>query len=377
MNSIKNKEKNMYDYLDYNATAPIHKSVVDNIQNYPQGNPSSVHTVGKQALKQVNITSKYLFKTFNLNDKRFNLFYHSGATEGINTILGQIKDSKGTLVYSEADHPAVLSTAYILETNGVKTFKLNLDNLGQVIELENLLKNISNEQEIWVNITWMHNETGVVQDLRALADLKKKYRFYIHVDAVQSVGKVKDWSLLSSDIDAYTFSGHKFGALKGIGFSFISKDLQLKPLIVGGSQQKGLRSGTVNTHGILSLLDALKAEVATVSGEKILEFKNKLIDILKTNNQITLIENDSFNTICFLHHTKNADEMLIHFDLADLCVSSGSACSAGSVEESKTLLEMGYKDLAKNSIRISLGYENLNHKERIISKLEKVLTKLS
>ena len=231
--------------------------------------------------------------------------------------------------------------------------------------------------KVLLHFTWMNNETGVVFDLSIAESIKEKTGCMVYVDAVQSVGKVSHFLQLNSKLDVFTYSGHKFGALRGIGFSFYKRSFDLKPLIRGGGQQRGIRSGTLNSQGIVSLEYALIETVAEYSKSKELEtFKSEIESLLSENKNIHLFENKSNNTICFVHKKLKADVMLIHFDLAGLDVSSGSACSSGSVEPSRVIKAMGYEELALNSIRISLGFSNLSNKEAILDRLTLVMSKL-
>lgn len=360
-------------YLDYNSTAPLCLSVREKIskQLYPDGNPSSIHSDGKRALKMINKITRRLFDTFSLSSHDFFILYHSGATEGVNTILR----NRDCVFYTPCDHPCV--TKFLASQKKAKHMDVNakgkIENLKQMIDQFKISNDVS---DLWINITWMNNETGVVEDIFEVIKLKKEFGFKIHVDAVQTVGKIPGWNKLSSDVDAYTYSGHKFGALKGIGFSFVKNNVEIRPLLLGGSQQRNLRSGTLNSHGIFSLMDALlELDCAANENLAMLQLKNEIIQLIKSFS-MTVIENDSYNTICFIHPHLKSDELLIHFDLHGLCVSSGSACSSGSLEPSKVLEAMAFGELARNSIRISLGRENLQQAQKIKERLNVVLTKI-
>lgn len=362
-------------YLDYNSTAPLSKRVRDKISNqlYPEGNPSSIHSEGKNVLKHINDVTRYLFYSFSISDHEYYILYHSGATEGVNTILG----GRQFVWYSACDHPCV--TNLLKGKDGARL--LEVDTSGRIHNLRDTIQNfkiLNGNDELWINLSWMNNETGVVENLIDILELKKEFDFKIHIDAVQTVGKITNWNQLSSCVDAYTYSGHKFGALKGIGFSFIKNNIKIKPLLLGGGQQKKMRSGTLNSYGIFSLKDALmdfESSISDASASALLKLKNELIVILKSFSMI-IIDNDSFNTICFIHPDLKSDELLIHFDLHGLCVSSGSACSSGSVESSQVLKAMGFGDFAKHSIRISLGKENLEDGQEIKEKLLGLFKKL-
>ena len=150
----------------------------------------------------------------------------------------------------------------------------------------------------------------------------------------------------------------------------------MKPFIIGGGQQDRLRSGTYNTEGILSIAQALKSFESYEDSKAILKMKNDIIQILKDLDEFDYIENESFNTICVLHKEKKSDEMLIHFDMNGIAVSSGSACSSGSLKPSHVLLAMGFSDKANQSIRISLGRRCLEDKDMILQRLRDTLKEI-
>ena len=365
-------------YLDYNATSPL----VDNVKTLLAGgdflfaNPSSQHSSGKKAKHAITEVGESLFAYFSLAPEQFNLFYHSGATEGINTIFNL--GPKDALVYFESDHPAVLTLAKQLDQKGILTVKCPITKDGS-FDIDDCIKKINSIQDkdsIWLNYTFMHNETGIKWDLNKAKKIKEQTAALIHVDAVQSVGKLDTARDLLPQLDAYTYSAHKFGALKGIGFTFIRSKHTVKPLIVGGQQQGSMRAGTINTHGILSIGAAIKFLNLCDDFLRLNKLKQKIITILESNSNIEVIKNDSCNTVCFVHTQLKADLLLVHFDMAMLDVSSGSACSAGSFKPSQTLIAMGYKDRAANNIRISLGHENLGQEEQIKKRLTALMTKL-
>ena len=201
------------------------------------------------------------------------------------------------------------------------------------------------------------------------------------LDAVQSVGKIKDWQKLNQLVDVYSYSAHKFGALKGIGFSFVKKTYNWKPLIIGGGQQNGLRSGTENLTGILSIEAALKDLETKINLSESLNLKNKIISLLKSSlgDKIVILleneENTAVNTISFIHKEKNADLMLMQFDLNGIDVSFGSACSSGSFKMTQSLRSFGLGNYEKSFIRISFGVEDYENPE-ILDRLNLVFNKL-
>lgn len=366
-------------YLDYNATAPVNPKVwgaLANINLY--ANPSSQHYSGKQSLKEINLVEKFLLETFQLSSLNFNCYFHSGATEAFNTFFAPKKNM--AFVYFTTDHAAIHAIASHLKNEGVHTECLTVNKQGklEVSLVKTQLEALSNKFDtVWVNLTLVNNETGVVWKLEELIKLKVAANVKLHIDAVQMLGKAHPEMALSDQVDAYTFSGHKFGALKGVGFSFYKSEIKLDPFVLGGGQQNGLRSGTLNVHGILSLKFALEGRDFLKEFEQVKALKEEIILKLGSFDKLHYIENESANTICLYHDSKRADEMLIHFDMAGLDISTGSACSSGSVEPSHVLMAMGLEDFAKNSIRISLGVENTEDSVTVIEKIESVLSKIS
>jgi cysteine desulfurase len=293
----------------------------------------------------VNQTTDFLLDFFHLPKKEFKLFYHSGATEAINTFFHLTEND--ALLYFVSDHPCVHSVGKHLKSRGVHVEQLDIKNDGQ-FDYDSVLEKIKTlsltKKNVWLNFTYMHNETGVHWDLSLASKLKSQSDVKIHVDAVQVVGKVFQGTHLDRSVDAYTFSGHKFG--------------------------------TVNTHGIQSIYASLKDRDLDEEYKQLKKLKDKIILELAKNEKLEVITNQSSNTICILHESMKADIMLVHFDMAGLDVSSGSACSAGSVEPSSTLLAMGKNEKAANNIRLSIGFNSLGEEENLLKSLKIVIEKI-
>ena len=297
-------------YLDYNSTSPLDKNVIDFLSkgDFFYANPSSQHQMGKEALKQIRNTSHYIFDFFSINSSDdFKIFYHSGATEGLNTFFKNL-DSETALFYMPTDHSCVLELVKAFELKGGKSIKIPLLKSGKVdiLRLKELVTRDNNKKAF--NFTWVNNETGVVQNLSELEFLKENGNNIIHIDAAQAIGKAVNYREIPKFLDAITFSGHKFGAMKGCGFTIFKNKLKLDPFIIGGGQQEGLRSGTYNTEGILSIGLALKSFENYEESEFILKLKKSIIGILEDLPEFDYIENESYNTICILHKTKKSDE---------------------------------------------------------------------
>lgn len=380
-------------YLDFNATAPVVAPVKDMLSSTELsfGNPSSVHATGKKARRALNEVRSFLYSTFGLSETDFQLYFHSGATEGINTFVKGLalkatsKKEKLSFYAFRSDHSCVCNQKPFLETLGhtyhcVPVAKDGSLNVGA---LEDLIQQDSADIKV-VNWTWVNNETGIVSPLSKIGELKKNHKIIVHVDGVQAPGKIANWSELNNTLDAYTFSGHKFGALKGSGFSFIKEGLELCALLNGGGQQQGLRSGTENTWGIYSLKAALehvkKNYDFTSQNQATRQLEAKILDIVGEKGEVIGAANPhrNGNTIDLLLYGIKAHTSAMVFDMAGLDVSNGSACSSGAVIPSRVLLSMGYdEDQAKSALRLSFGpYFNEKEAKEIWPKLEEILKRL-
>ncbi|MEI8346273.1 MAG: aminotransferase class V-fold PLP-dependent enzyme, partial [Pseudomonadota bacterium] len=233
-------------YFDTNATSPLAGIVTEALAkgDFIFANPSSLHQEGKRARKLINEVRGYLYQLFSLNPKEFDLVFHSGSTEGLSSlILGfALSDSANKVWIAQTDHSCVysLKDSSLLKNEQVHLFAV--DHGGQ-FNRKALRENLSKVTpgESLLHYTAVNSETGVVWDLPAAVRLKKDTGVSVVVDAAQWIGKVPDWKKLDPHLDAYVFSGHKIGALPGVGFSFIKKFFSYLPLFQCGGQQEGLR----------------------------------------------------------------------------------------------------------------------------------------
>jgi cysteine desulfurase len=360
-------------YFDYNATSPLAKRVTDYLHSgdFLFGNPASLHASGKKSKKHINETIEYLFQLFNLKTDTHKLFFHSGASEGINSIFKGLafkffkEKKKVSFFFSEVDHACVVQLKEDLEMLGHKVLFFPVDKNGLFDQIE-LTKSILNEtsegRESYLNYTLINNETGVIWPLHWAEEIKKQTNAFIHVDAVQLVGKMANWDLLSPELDAYTFSGHKFGALKGIGFSFVANDIEFSPLIVGGTQQDGLRAGTENALGVysikLALHDMKELFVASEVGVAKDEIEEALVEFLGDRGEVVARAAPfrNLNTIFLVIYGQKAETLSAKFDMMGVDLSTGSACSSGIIKENRVLMAMGYSyENSRSSIRLSFS----------------------
>lgn len=379
-------------YLDYNATSPLSKSVLNWLKSGDLlfANPSSQHSHGKKSRKLINEARSRLYEVFGKSESSTALFFHSGATEAFTTFahsfseMARLQGKELLICSSSIDHPAVTSLAERYWGSHVHTYELkkNPDLTNSWDEnYQALLDKKENNPDLIIlyHHLWVHNETGLVSPLNDLQKMKSIPDLYVHVDAVQAPGKIPEWRELNEG-DIWTFSAHKFGALKGIGFSFMKKSFAFYPLISGGGQQQNLRSGTENPQGVKSITLALD-DLVTVDVEKTKSQREAFEAYLseKLNGIGTVVKHQvkNSNTVYFYLHDLSSDVALALFDLNGLEISAGSACSSGSAKASPVLLHMGVQKEAKNGLRLSWGFTMSEEELQFLkSRLEKVLLKI-
>ncbi len=382
-------------YCDYNATSPVAPNVLEGLSlgEWPLGNPSSVHATGKKARRGLNEVRQFLYQTFGVKEQDFQLFFHSGATEGINSLIKGLalkvtkeKKSLGFFTF-ESDHSCLVNQQDFLETLGhqFSSVKVKRDGAFDLEDLKEKMASDNSEVKL-LNWTWVNNETGIINPLSGLEGLKKELgdAVLFHVDAVQAPGKIPNWNELSTAADAYTFSGHKFGALKGSGFSFLKESLHPMALLNGGGQQSGLRSGTENTWSILSLKLALEYLIKNYNFEKQNQatrfLEEKILKLVGDRGEVIGLENPhrNGNTIDLLLYGIKAHTSAMVFDMGSIDLSNGSACSSGAVVPSRVLLAMGYsEDEAKSALRFSFSpYFTKEEATELWPKIESILNRL-
>jgi cysteine desulfurase len=336
--------------------------------DFPFGNPASVHSTGKQARRFIAETKDFLYQHFSLKEDQHRLFFHSGASEGINTLIKghadcyRRKGEKLLVAHLVTDHSAVRNLVPDLEADQHSIFEIGVDREGEFDDKAVEAKLLAHKGPKLLCLTWVNNETGVVIDLKRLANLKARTGCLVHVDAVQAPGKIAEYRELLSELDAYTFSGHKFGALKGIGFSFVQHGFGFRPLIRGGGQQSGLRSGTENALAVYSLMLALKELQEKFDFAQLKAAREEVESILRkgVGERLEIFSENyphrAGNTIFFMLKAQKAQTLSVAFDLAGIDVSNGSACSSGAVVANPILLAMGRsEEEAKSGIRLSFS----------------------
>ena len=355
-------------YLDNAATTKMSDKVIEEMkksfsENY--GNPSSVHSLGQRAKSAVE-RARYIIAQ-NLKIETTEIVFTSGGAEGNNLVIrGFLKANKDKgkhIITSKIEHSTVLKTFEQLENEGYEVSYIGVDENG-VMDIEELKQELR-EDTVLVSIMFVNNETGVIQPIKEIGEILAERNIFFHTDAVQAIGKLKIFPK-ELKIGALTATAHKFYGPKGAGFVFIDKKYSLEKEIWGGSQERNRRAGTENVHGILGLGVALEEvyenlEEMSEKEDKLQNYlENKLkIEIKKLGKKIR-INGEKANRIKTTTNVyiEGADiqMLLVALDLRGICISGGSACMSGSLENSHVLKAMGLTDEElKGSFRISIG----------------------
>jgi cysteine desulfurase len=351
-------------YLDYNATTPLCESGRAAMLPFLEekfGNPSSVHTAGREARAAIDDARDRLASL--LGARPYGLIFTSGGTEANNlAILGlaRSRTAQGKhLISAKSEHHAVLNAVEHLEK--VEDFEVTWLNISEngLIDLDQLADSIRDETAL-VSVMHANNETGVIQPLREISEICQERGVLLHSDMVQSFGKISAEAV--SLVDAGSFAAHKFYGPKGAGLLFLRNGIPIEPIQFGGAHENQRRPGTENVAAIAGM--AAAAEFVQRDREFEQARQRKLRDQLwqDISGQIeSVVLNGDAN--CRLANTLNvslpeldSETMLMALDLEGVCASSGSACMVGSVVASHVLLAMGLPlALAKSAIRFSLG----------------------
>lgn len=354
-------------YLDNAATTKMSKKVVEEmIKSFEDiyGNPSSTHTLGQKAKAVVENARHIVAKNLKVEAKE--IVFTSGGAEGNNLVikgfLKQNKDKGKHIITTKIEHSTVLKTFESLEKQGYDVTYIDVTKDG-IIDVEKLKKAVRKDTAL-VSVMFVNNETGVIQPIKEIGEFLKEKEIFFHTDAVQAIGKFEIYPK-ELRIDALTVSSHKFYGPKGTGFVFIDKKYNIEKEIFGGSQERNRRAGTENVNGILGTGVALEEVYEKM--EVIFEHEKKIQEYLeeKLKNEIGRIQKVEINgensrrvkniTNVLIENT-DIQMLLVALDMRGICVSGGSACMSGSLENSYVLKAMGLNDeKLKSSFRISIG----------------------
>jgi cysteine desulfurase len=361
-------------YLDYNATTPLDPSVRDAMLPFfgeVWGNPSSVHHVGRKARALLDDARDRAAKF--LGAKPSEIIFTSGGTESNNLAIfgtARVLKSKGKhLITSAVEHDAVLqSFDYLEKKEGFEVTRLPVNSEGRVSP-DDLKKEIRADT-VLVSIMAANNEIGTIQPVAELGAICRERGIVFHTDAVQWFGKEPFENIGQFNADLVSICAHKFHGPKGAGLLYIKSPLHPDPIMIGGGHENERRAGTENLAGIIGIVAAIEKFVKSpvFKKSKLKPLADNLISAIEKIDGCELVSpnrlagtlappNCLANTVSFVVRGTDSIALLAGLDVEGICASSGSACSAGSIEPSHVILAIGKKDLANSLVRFSLGRE--------------------
>ena len=359
-------------YFDNAATTNVRKEVLDEMLPYLKdefGNPSSLYSIGRSAKRGIEKARRQVAELINCNPEE--IYFTSCGSESDNTAIKGIAAAyrkRGRhIITSKIEHPAVLHTCQVLEKQGFRVTYLNVTKNG-MINMEQLRKSISMDT-ILISIMAANNEIGTIQPIEEIAKIAKMYNIIFHTDAVQACGNMHI-DVKKMGIDALSLSGHKINAPKGVGALYIKSGIEFEKFIDGGHQENNKRAGTENVAQIVGLGKA--CEIARENLNNHMKYLQELRDYY-INEIETRIPNVKLNGDRKMRLPGNAnfsfkgvsgETLLLKLDEREMCASTGSACSSGSLEPSHVLTAIGLsKEDANSSLRTTFG--EINTKEDV------------
>jgi cysteine desulfurase len=370
-------------YLDNSATTPLHPAVKDKIIETLDlyGNPSSAHAAGRQVRALIEDSRRVIADFFNCHPDE--IIFTAGASEANNTVLKSAttccafcNESRGHIITSNIEHPSVLNTLKCLEQQHVEVTRLKVNGKG-ILDPGDVEAAIRPDT-MMISIMYVNNEIGTIQPVDEIARIAQKHHIPFHSDAVQAVGKIPV-DLQKLPLDFMSMSGHKIYAPKGVGVLFKRRGSKnICPLITGGHQEKSMRAGTENSIGIIALGEAIRQAKMEMDENKtrISALRDRLEAGVKKNLDHVIVNGDpvqrTYNISNMSFMNIEGESILLRLDMHGIAVSTGSACSTGSLEPSYviTALEVD-PEIAHSSIRFSLGRETT---EKDIDQTIKALT---
>lgn len=353
-------------YLDNNATTivdPHVKAEMDPFFVEKYGNPNSLHAFAGETHGPLKTAMEKIYAGIHA-PKEDSVVITSCATESNNWVLKSVyfeyilTGRKNHIIVSEVEHPSVIATAKFIESQGCRVTYLPINSEG-MIDPQSVRDNITNKTAL-VSVMWVNNETGAIFPVQEIGAICEEHKVLFHTDAVQAIGKIPV-DVQSFNVDYLTFSAHKFHGPKGVGGLYMKKGKELMPLLHGGAQMGGLRSGTLNVAGIIGMgkameqaVDALDYEMTEIR-EMRDQFEDQLLEI-KDTFVITPRAKRTPNTILISFRGIEGEAMLWDLNQAGIAASTGSACASEDLESNPVMKAIGADaDLAHTAIRFSLS----------------------
>lgn len=373
-------------YFDHNATTPVRKEVQEALLPYTfeeYGNPSSIHWAGREVRRKTEWAREKVAAFFGCEAGE--IIFTSSGTESDNLAIKGVAfknlDRRGHIITSSVEHSAVIKSCSSLQKIGFDVSYLPVGRDG-LVDPDDVVRSIRSDT-ILITVMHANNETGVINPVKDIAKISREHEIPFHTDAVQAIGKIPA-TVDDLEADIITFSGHKINALKGVGGIYVRKGLQLEPIIHGGHQERGRRSGTENIVGIVSIGKAFEliASEWEEESQDVMRlrdrFENGLLervpDIYVNGTREARLPNTTNISFRFIE----GEALIVALDMVGIAASTGSACTSGSTEPSYVLTGMRVDPIdAQGSLRFSLGYGNTDEDvDYALEKIPEIVTKL-
>ena len=376
-------------YLDHNATTPLHPEVLEAMMPYLTdqfGNGSSIHSYGREARNAIDTAREQIADLVGAKSPSEIVFTSSGTEADNHAIKGlaelqKSREGGNHIITSAVEHHAVLHTCQHLEKHGFEVTYLPVDRYGR-IQIDDLREAIR-ETTTLISIMHANNETGTIEPIAEVVQIGQEHRIPVHTDAVQSLGKLPV-NVQELGVSLLSLSGHKLYGPKGIGALYIQRGTRLENLMHGGSHERNRRAGSENVPAIVGF--GVAAQVAKKNRETYAEHLSRLTQKLRNGlheNLDRLCENGHPEhclpgTLNISFEFVEGESLILRLDMEGICVSTGSACSSGSMEPSHVLAALGLRpQLAQGTVRFSLGRDNTETEiDEVIEKVPTIVEQM-
>lgn len=369
-------------YMDNAATTKITENVLKAMLPYLRenyGNASAIYSLGQKS--RAAIENSRIKIAENLKVKPSEIYFTSSGSESDNWVIKETLNprEKNHIISSKIEHPAILNSLKSVERFGNETSLISVDEEG-FVNLDELSEKIKDNTKL-ISIMFANNEIGTIEPISEISKIAREKNILFHTDAVQAMGNVK-FNLKDIDVDMLSISGHKLGAPKGIGILYIKEGVEISPFINGGEQERGMRASTENIASIVGIAKAIEDAYANM--DENINYTSDLRDytIEKLLNIDGIIFNGPIdnrlpgNINITLKDTK-PQTMVQYLDMYDICVSSGSACAAGSINPSHVLRAIGRSEEDSLSmLRLSINHNNTKEEcDYVVEKISEGMKK--
>ena len=368
-------------FLDNASTTPMAPEIIEMMSEMMKtsyGNPSSMHSFGRESKIVIENARKTIANI--LNTSPGSIFFTSGGTEADNMAImcGIYDNDIKHAITSKISHLAILHPLEDLAAAGkIKLSYVNIDKDGEV-SLTHLKELLKDNERTFVSIMHANNEIGTIQNIKQIGDVCKQYNAIFHSDTVQTIAHFP-FNMQELNVDFMAASAHKFHGPKGVGFVYVSEDIQIKPFLRGGGQERNMRAGTENVYGISAMAMAMEMAYAHLEKEVtyIKGLKHYMIDQLQSEikdvqfyGKCTDLDNSLYTVLsCSFPESDMAEMLLFNLDIMGIACSGGSACSSGSNTGSHVLSAIA-PDSRRPGVRFS--FSKYNTKEEIDYVIEKL-----